>query len=168
MPFLFAPVVLNVDAASAGQSKCPVIVKVGYAYLTDKDARNATSNNGYTVGVSYPVGQLVKSLPGTFALDLDFTNHTGNGNKIENWSLLGVYRAPLTESFYYGVGLGVNNTLVSDGTLGVSARPTTLGGVILVGSKISDKGSVELYYRLQNKVNGVTVNTLGLVYGMQF
>jgi len=190
MPFVFAPVALNMAPAQMGQPKTPYTVKIGYAYLSDKSSRDATSTSGYSVGLSYNLGKLAKDAPGTFAVDLDFTKHSGNGNKLENWALMGVYRAPFASQLYYGVGLGLSNTLVSQGVGTTSAfltrevqgsgggggvgagsiseRKTVFGGVILVGSKVSENGSLELYYRFQSSVSGVNANVLGLTYGVHF
>lgn len=172
MPFLFAPVALNVASAQPVEPKTPYTLRVGYAYLSDKDARDATNDSGYSVGLSYALGKLVKNANGSVSVDLDFTRHAGNGNKIETWSLLGVYRAPLSPQFYYGVGAGLANTLASQGAIGaapaISERQTVLAGVILVGAPVGENGSLELSYRLQGKVSGVTANTFALTYGYRF
>lgn len=193
MPIFFAPI-----APIAGQHvqpKTPLTFKIGYAYLSDKNARDATNSSGYSVGLSYGLGNVGVATDGAFSVDLDFTKHAGNGNKLENWSLLGVYRASFDKGnasgFYYGVGLGLTNTLVSQGfgtqtafltrqvqgsggggngggAGSFSDRQTVFAGIVLIGTRLGENGSVELYYRFQKSVSGVNPNTIGITYGVHF
>lgn len=89
----------------------PFSLRAGVSYLTDADARRSTSNTGFTIGGSYDFFQGKASE--RYSLDVDYNQHSGNGNKLDSWAFQLAVRAPFEQgetagktSFYYGAGLG--------------------------------------------------------------
>jgi hypothetical protein len=185
---IVAPVGLLVVASSFGQELKPFTVRVGYDYLTNSNASDATKQSGYTVGIGYDFYH-IKSMHAKLSLDVDFSDHAGNGNKIETGSALIVARAPFSPGgmskgpdFYYGIGAGVVRTFVgasSTQTINTGSSTTTTtsntsslayvgGGEILLGCRFTKDLSAELYWRVHSNNSGVDTDSAGIVVGFHF
>lgn len=152
----------------------PFSVRAGWSYLTNKDARDATSAGGFTLGVGYDfwAGRSGER----YSVDVDYSQHSGNGNKLDAWYFQLAVRAPFQAmntamnsnqvSFYYGAGLGVFDFRASGG--GFSESRTRFGGSLILGAKVSPNAAIELFYRISDKIDGADVNSLGILLNVKF
>ncbi len=178
------PLLISVAGIASAQDTHSLSIRAGFSYLANKDSRDATSNSGWTAGLSYDLQS--KYLGGAGAgnnkvsIDLDWDSHNGQGNTIETGALqLAVRSAATTDTGgrhhrnaaynstpYFGAGIGAFRNRISGG--GASDTKTNFGGSVLVGMNFSQNSYVELSYRISGSIDGVRCDTIDAVVGMHF
>jgi len=122
-------------AQAAEPAANPLSAQIGVGWLTDTDARKATSNTGIHAGIGFRLSNpsLLSPVNGKPSIDLDYNNNSGHGNHVNVLGLSYTERVSLgapAESGgsrpYVGLGIGAyHSDLRSSRT---TTTTTTTGG----------------------------------------
>jgi hypothetical protein len=179
---LIIPVGFALTATLHAQSSSPWSFRFGYSGLTNNASQALAKQDGITLGLGYDLPRFGRNL----SIDANFDTHRGHGNKIDATSLMLVNRFPIFggadstgAQAFFGVGLGVANQNVkysftvgngsgTTSTTTVSSNKYFGAGELLLGVRLDNVNSVELFFRVNARTQGVETNTLGLVYSKHF
>lgn len=150
----------------------------GLSYLTHDDSRelvddgssSLTNEYGYYACFGFSAPQT--ALVGYPWLEFPMTRHSGNDSRIDSVGVLYTERAPLTELFYLGLGIGSfynDYRITSDGGNIDRDDKWTIGGKALVGIGPAGKGFFgEVSYQYSGKIGGTESNSINGALGIRF
>ncbi len=165
-------ILLSTVAIATAADRPPFYVAGGYS-LFENEMRELTRKFPWTVGLGW--GESQPALIGAPSLDLEWTHASGNGNKYDAWSVTYNERALLSDSLYFGFGIGsyYNKIKATDknGNRYDGERwfPGGRGmiGLYLGGGRYGSLFT-ELAYTYRGKVEGINANNLSLIVGLWF
>lgn len=162
---------LGLIAAATAQAQNPWTFRAGYSGLADSKAQSTLKVDGYTVGIGYDLSKFKEGL----SFDINYDNHVFKGAKIESPSAMLAWRTPVSPAHnYLGFGVGVLRNKVEytvtngSSTTTINSTKTVAGAELILGVKIDEKTSLELFGRYSNKTAGLNPSTIGLVYSKHF
>jgi len=139
----------------------------------DKDIRDMTTDYPWTVGVGW--GESESALFGAPSIDLEWAHAQGQGNKFDSYGVTYNERASITDSMYFGLGLGSyynkidatdKNGKVYDGAKWFPAARGMLG--LNLGGGRYGSLFTELAYTYRGKVEGLRADSFSLIVGFWF
>jgi hypothetical protein len=150
----------------------PFYVAAGFSDM-DNEIQDLTRRFPWTVGIGW--GESEAAIFGAPSLDMDWIHASGKGNKFDTFGVTYNERAALSESLYFGLGLGSYYSRIKatadDGTVYNGSRwfPAGRGmlGLNLGGGRYGSLFT-ELTYTYRGKVEGLSANSLSLVLGFWF
>jgi hypothetical protein len=154
--------------AATAMDRGPLYLAAGFDYLT-KPSRDLTSDRALHLAGGF--GEAQQALFGAPSLDFDWGHATGHGNAIDTYGVTYCERAVLSDSLYFGLGVGsfFSRVKVQDeqGDTNVTQRwlPGARG---MLGMMFDASLFVEATYFYSGKVNGVNTNAVALCVGAWF
>jgi hypothetical protein len=149
---------------SAGES--PFSIAGGFCFPSSQ-AKGLTSDRGFhaAAGIQDPQPAII-GLP---SLDFDWSRVSGQGNRIDLYSVCYSERAYPTQSFYFGLGVGsfYSRILLADPD-STTTQKWRLGSRGMLGLVLNPTMYVELSYFYTGSVNGIDVNTTSMCLGLRF
>jgi hypothetical protein len=149
----------------------PFAVKLGVAFPSDGDAKDAVGSTWFTFGLNYDIGKTKTTAPVVYGAYLDGTFASKNGNDVSAFGLgpearyyFGAPTMPV--SFYAGAGIGVY--LLHASGNGASQTNTRFGGKLLAGAEFKQGFLGELAYNWTGNVHSLTLNNFALLVGYRF
>lgn len=155
------------EPVSAVEHESRNSVRVGFAELTQGATKAAVDHNSFSLGFSRDMGAGRR-------VDLDFSRHSGGGNKVRTAGATYLQKFPLgpagNKKFYGALGVGVYHVSSSFNGSGVSmaASKFTVGGKVLVGYQFNRRFFSEAAFTKINKVGGADGSNFSLIVGMKF
>ena len=163
---------LSLVASAVAADRPPFYVAGGVSRF-DKEIRDMTTDYPWTVGLGW--GESQSALFGAPSLDLEWAHASGHGNKFDSYGVTYNERAMITESLYFGLGIGSyynkidatdDDGRVYDGSEWYPAGRAMIG--LNLGGGSYGSLFTELAYTYRGKVEGLDVNSLSLVVGFWF
>ena len=174
---LATPALLSL-CAIAGAEQTPMSglsIRAGVSMLSTKASRDLTQDSSFAVGAGYQLNlKGMGATGGTTSLDADWYRNTGNGNKIDVWSvtLMQRFASPAKAAgmnVYFGAGIGWHRAQVYlTGSTPVSETKNTVGGTALVGTNFGENAFLELAYHFSATVLSTNVNSFTAMVGVKF
>jgi hypothetical protein len=139
----------------------------------DKQIRDMTNDYPWTVGLGW--GESEAAMFGAPSLDLEWAHAQGHGNKFDSYGVTYNERALITDSLYFGVGIGSyynridatdKNGKVYDASKWFPAARGLIG--LNLGGGRYGSLFTELAYTYRGKVDGLDANSFSLVLGFWF
>jgi hypothetical protein len=158
--------------AAMAADRPPLYVAGGVTQF-DTDIRNLTNEYPWTVALGW--GESQRALFGAPSLDLEWTHAERKGNKFDSYGVTYNERAMITESLYFGLGIGsCYNRLKAtdddgktyDGSKWFPAGRALLG--LNLGGGTYGSLFTELAYTYRGNVEGLSANSFSLVVGFWF
>lgn len=160
-------------ASSVVAADRPPFYVAGGVSEFDKKIRDMTNDYPWTAGLGW--GSPESALFGAPSLDLEWTHASGQGNKFDSYGVTYNERALITNSLYFGLGLGSyynkidatdKNGKVYDGSDWFPAGRAMVG--LNLGGGSYGSLFTELAYTYRGKVEGLDINSFSLVVGFWF
>jgi hypothetical protein len=165
--------ILLCTVALAPAADRPPFYAAGGFSLFDSEIRTLTKKYPWTVGVGW--GEASQALFGAPSIDIEWTHAEGQGNIFDTWGVTYNERALLSDSLYFGLGIGsYYNRLkatAANGTVYDGSRWFP-GGRAMLGMYLGGGGYgaffTEFAYTYRGKVEGIEANSLSLTLGLWF
>ncbi len=174
-----ASIMLSATIAVSANALEPASVQImgGLSYLTHDDSReivddgtdSLTNKYGYYACLGFSAPQ--KAIVGFPWLEFPATRHEGNESRLDSVGVLYTERAPISELFYLGLGIGSFYNDYRITTAGGIERDDkwTIGGKGLVGIGSAGRGFFgEVSYQYSGKIGGNESNTINGALGIRF
>ncbi len=160
-------------AGLASAADRPPFYAAGGFGLFDSEIRTLTKKFPWMVGIGW--GEKQRALFGSPSIDLEWIHSEGQGNKFDSWGLTYNERAVLSESLYFGLGIGTYfskiDAVSSSGAVYDGQRIFPGGrGMIGINFASGSYGAIftEFAYTYRGKVEGLQANNLSLTLGWWF
>jgi hypothetical protein len=167
---------LSLAAALPAMENQPLALSFGFAHLWDDGARELVETEdpewndryGYYGCLGFSAPQ--RAMFGYPWIDFAGTRHEGNDNRIDSLGVLYVERAPITEAFYIGAGIGsfYNDVRLTMPGKVVRDNNWRIGGKVLAGINFGPNLFIEASYQYSDEVHEVETSSANLAVGIRF
>jgi hypothetical protein len=161
-------VLLFAIAGAAAADRPPFYVCGGFGTF-DSEIRTLTNKFPWLVGIGW--GEAERALFGSPSLDLEWIHAAGKGNKFDSWGITYNERAVLSESLYFGLGIGSYFSKIratSESGQVYDGHRIFPGGRAMLGMSLTNGIFTEFAYTYRGKVEGLQANNLSLTLGWWF
>ncbi len=166
-------IMLALSAVPAMAADRPPFYVAGGVSWFDKQVRDLTNDYPWTVALGW--GEAEAALFGAPSLDLEWAHAQGHGNKFDSYGVTYNERAMISDSLYFGLGVGSyynkvdatdENGKTYDASKWFPAGRALLG--LNLGGGRSASLFTELAYTYRGSVDGLDANSFSLVLGFWF